>query len=221
MKNEPFVLTISHQIGSGGSNLGKKLAEQLAIPFIDRQILQWVADKLNVSEATLQNRDERLSSFWQSFSQLAVFTDPLLSAAPNKYVPTDHDLFQLESDYIGRIVEKTSAIILGRCGRYILRNHANHVSILVHAAMPDRIQRVRDLYHLSQNEAEKFIETNDKERTAYVQTFTKQYWLDASLYDLCVDTSKIGLDATAALVLAYLEKRNAIGAVSSAGAAVS
>jgi cytidylate kinase len=207
MNSEPFVLTISHQIGSGGSVLGRKISERLGVPFIDRQILQAVADKLHVSETALQNREEKVSSFWQTFNHLAVFSDPVLSMAPNHYVPSDQDLFQLESDYIGRIAEKTSAIILGRCGWYILRKRPNHVSILLHATMPDRVLRVRDMFHLSQNEAEKFIDSNDKERTAYVQRFTKQFWLDASLYDLCLDTSSIGIDQAIEMEMDYLQQK--------------
>src|SRR5579859_6211365 len=113
MSEETFVITISHQLGSGGSYLGKQLSERLAIPFVDRDVLKKVAEQIHVSEAELQGREERLSSFWQSFSRMALFTDPIVGFSLNTYVPTDKDLFELESDYIARIAEKTSAVILG------------------------------------------------------------------------------------------------------------
>ena len=209
MSEERFVITISHQLGSGGSVLGKQLSERLAIPYVDRDILKKVAEQIHVSEAELEGREERLSSFWQSFSRMALFTDPIVSFSPNTYVPTDRDLFELESDYIARIAEKTSAIIMGRCGRYILRDHPHRTSILVHAATPARIKRIRELYHLSENEAGKLIETNDRERAAYISTFTKQDWLDARLYDLCIDTSSVGLDNTTDLVMACATAKTA------------
>ncbi len=102
------------------------------------------------------------------------------------------------------IAEKTSAIILGRCGRYILRDHPRHVSVLVHADMAARIKRVGELWHMSGDEAKKCIETNDKERTAYIRTFARQDWLDARLYDLCIHTSSVGLDTSVTLVLACI-----------------
>src|SRR5260370_3480242 len=143
MSEERVVITISHQLGSGGSYLGKQLSERLAIPFVDRDILKRVAEQIHVSEAELVGREERLSSFWQSFSRMALFTDPIAGFTLNSYVPADRDLFELESDYIARIAERTSAIILGRCGRTILRDHPHRLSILVHAALPVRIKRIR------------------------------------------------------------------------------
>src|SRR5215475_8656971 len=103
MTTERFAITISHQIGSGGSDIGKKLSERLGIPFIDRQILQRVADQLHVAEAEVEGRDQRVRTIWQSVSQIARLSDPMVSLAPDSYVVTDQDLFQLESDYIGRI----------------------------------------------------------------------------------------------------------------------
>ena len=207
VNNEPFVITISHQVGSGGTNLGKKLSERLAIPFVDREILKRVAQQLNVPEPEVESREERLSSFWESFSRALLFTDPSMSFSQSTFMPSDKELFDLESDYIGRIAQTKSAIILGRCGRYILRDHPHRISILVHAAMPARIKRVSELYHLPADEAEKYIEVNDKERTDYIHTFTRQNWLDARLYDLCINTSSIGFDDIVALVMAFVEAK--------------
>src|SRR5271165_6193427 len=67
MPDEPYVITISHQLGAGGAYLGNKLSKRLGLPFIDRDILKQVAAQLNLSEADLEQRDERLSSFWESF----------------------------------------------------------------------------------------------------------------------------------------------------------
>ena len=205
MSDKRFVITISHQLGSGGAYLGQKLSDLLGIPFIDREILKKVAKQLNLAESELTNREERLSSFWQSFSRIAELIDPAKSLSADSYIPTDKELFQLESDTIGRIAANSSAIIIGRCGRYILRNHPCHLSVLVHAEKPSRIKRLCELYHLSNLEAEKLIEVNDRERNAYIQTFTRQDWLNARLYDICVNTSITGLDKTVDLVMVCVE----------------
>ncbi len=202
MSEKPFLITISHQLGSGGAHLGTELSKRLGMPFIDRDILKQVADQLHLSEGDLENREERLSSFWENFNRLAVFSNPQISLVSSPYLLSDRDLFQLESEYIKRIADKASAIILGRCGRYILRDHPHHLSVLVHADPQYRLNRIGDLYHVSEAEAKKILENNDKERAAYIHTFTQQDWLDARLYDLCINTSHVGIDNAVDLVMA-------------------
>lgn len=206
MGNKHLVITISHQLGSGGAYLGQKLSERLDLPFIDREVLKKVAEQLNLAETALAGREERLSTFWQSFMRIAVLTDPVECLSPDNYLPNDRELFKLESDYIGRIADKSSAIFLGRCGRYILRQHPGHISILVHANLPDRIKRIQQLYCSGEDEAKKLIETNDRERTAYIHAFTRQDWLDARWYDLCVNTSSLGLEKVVEIALALIKE---------------
>lgn len=206
MGNKHLVITISHQLGSGGAYLGQKLSERLDLPFIDREVLKKVAEQLNLAETALAGREERLSTFWQSFMRIAVLTDPVECLSPDNYLPNDRELFKLESDYIGRIADKSSAIFLGRCGRYILRQHPGHISILVHANLPDRIKRIQQLYCFGEDEAKKLIETNDRERTAFIRAFTRQDWLDARWYDLCVNTSSLGLEKVVEIALALIKE---------------
>jgi cytidylate kinase len=191
---KPFVITIGHQIGSGGAAIGQKLSERLGIPFIDHEILQHVSRKLHLAEAELKGREERLSSFWQSFGRMVEMMDPAGNLTADRYVPTDQELFQIEAETICSIAENSQAIFIGRCCRYILREYPCHFSLLVHADRPTRIQRLGALYHLSPQEAGRMIEASDRERSAYIQTFTKQDWRDACFYDLCLNTSSIGLD---------------------------
>jgi CMP/dCMP kinase len=207
MTDQLGVITIGHQIGSGGAAIGQKLAERLAIPFLDREILKNVAARLNVAEADLAGREQRLRSFWQSFAWTAQCLDPARSFFADQYVPTDNELFQFESEYIACIAEKSAAIFLGRCGFYILRQHPRHFKLLVHAEPPARIRRLGEMYGWAPAEAEKMIDLNDRQRAAYVYNFTKQNWLDPRQYDLCVNTTTVGLDQTVELVLACLKDK--------------
>ncbi len=196
MDTKLYSVTISHQLGSGGAFLGEKLASRLGIPFLDRDILKEVARQLDLAEAEVANREERLSSFWENFARLAILTDPSMSLAGHMYIPSDKSLFELECATIHRIAQKSSAIFIGRCGWYVLRNHPRHVSLLVTASHPARIKRLRELYKLTEQEAIDLIKTNDQDRESYIRTFTRQNWLDARHYDLCVDTSAVGWDCT-------------------------
>ena len=201
MTDQPMVITISHLLGSGGAYLGEKLSSVLGIPFLDREILRKVAEQLNLAEGELENREEHLSSYWQTFSRVVQLSDPTRSISADRYIPSDRELFQLESDTIGRIAEKSSAIFIGRCGSYILRNHPRHFSVFVYAEITARIKRLRELFHLTESQAKDLIKTNDKEREAYVCSFSKQGWLDPRLYDLCINTTSVGLDKTVDIVL--------------------
>ena len=194
MDAKPYSVTISHQLGSGGAYLGEKLAGRLCISFLDRDILTEVARQLDLAEAEVENREERLSSFWQNFTRVAMLSDPAFSLGAQAYVPSDSQLFQLECSTIQRIAEKSSAVFLGRCGYYVLRTLPRRVCILVTAEQPARIKRLRELYQLSQAKALELIKTNDQERASYIHALAKQDWLDARHYDLCVNTSAVGWD---------------------------
>lgn len=197
--DEQFVITISHVLGSGGAYIGKRLSEIFKVPFVDRQILKMVSEKLSISENDIELLDEKKSSFWQSFSRLELINEPVIALTAD-YIPSDRDLFDLESEFIKQIANKSSAIILGRGGRYILRDHPHHLSIFVYADMKDRIKRVSELYNISENASAKMIEKNDKDRKNYIQSFTKLKLTDAKAYDICINTSSIGLENAVGIV---------------------
>jgi cytidylate kinase len=207
MDGKLYAITISHQIGSSGAPVGKMLSERLNIPFFDREILRRVSARLHMAEADLEHREERLRSFWQSYLRTAELMNPALSLTADQYVPTDKELFQMESEILLRIADKTSAVFIGRCGRHVLRDHPRHVRLLLYADPADRIERIMNLYHLEAPEARKFMEENDRDRAAYIRAFTGQDWLDARLYDLCLNTSRTGVDGAANLIHAYLKTR--------------
>lgn len=195
MNKQTMAVTISHQLGSGGAYIGEKLAARLGIPFLDREILQNVARQLYLMEEEVENREERLSTYWENFTRSMIWVDPVLSGEIPHIVPSDHELFKVECDTIREIAKKNSAVFLGRCGWDILKNHPNHISILLTANNTDRVQRLCALYRIKDQEALKLIKTNDRERDNYNKTFTKNNWLDARYYDLCMNTSVIGWDS--------------------------
>jgi cytidylate kinase len=205
MDESLYAITISHQIGSAGALVGKRLSERLNIPFFDREILKRVSARLHMAEADLEHREERLRSFWQTYSRTAELLDPARSLTADQYIPTDKELFQLESETILRIAEQTSAVFIGRCGRFILRDHPRHIKLLLHADPSFRSERLKGLYRLSEPEAERMMEENDRDRAAYIRAFTGQDWTDARLYDLCINTSASGLDGAVELASACLK----------------
>lgn len=201
MTDKRMIVTISHQLGCGGSELGQKLSEQLGIPFFDREILIKVAEEFNLAESVIEGREERLSGFWQSLNRIAVLTDPAECLSVQGIEPDDRGLFQVESECIARIAERSSGVFLGRCGRYVLRDHPRLFNILVHADLANRIQRVQELFCLEAGDAKKLIAKNDRDRDAYMSTFARKNWLDARWYDLCVNTSSLGMEQSVAAAM--------------------
>jgi len=203
-KTTLFVITISRQLGSGGAYLGQKLAKNLNIFYADREIISQTAKHLSILEGDLESRDEKTSSFWESFFQSYTFTSDMF-VLPRILPPTDRELFIAETNVIERIVKERSAVIIGRCSSHILHDHPNHVSIFLHAKKTFRNERIQKLYNVSEEVAAKMIAQSDKERALYYHTFTGKEWMDVRLYDISLDTSKIGLDKTEAIIMKYLE----------------
>lgn len=213
MKNPLFVITISHQLGSGGALLGQEIAERLGVPFFDREILKRVAHDLHLAESEIESREERLSTFWEKFLRSAMMADPSSVLMADHLEPSDEELFDQECDTLGKIAEKSSGVFLGRCGFYSLRDHPRRVHILVHADLNQRIERVKGLFHVDEKAALKLVQANDRTRAAYVHNFTHQNWLDASLYDLAMNTSSLGMEKALEFALACAAQKIGLLAV--------
>jgi CMP/dCMP kinase len=202
--NSPFAITINRQLGSGGAYVGQQLAKKLNIFYADREIIGLAAKKFSLLEEDLASREEKTTSFWQSFVE-SYACAPDVYVPPQIVVPTERELFNVETEIIEHIANERSAVIIGRCGVHILANHSNCFSIFLHANDDFRRSRIEKLYEITEAKADKMIEKSDKERSAYFNTFTGKKWTDLREYDLSIDTSKIGLDESVDLILKCLE----------------
>lgn len=200
----PFVITINRQLGSGGTYVGQQLAKKLEVFYADREIIVEAAKYFSVSEEDLESQDEKISPFWELFLRSH-------ARVPDVYLPTiaitptNRELFRVETEIVKRFVKKDSAVIIGRCGNYILREHPNHISIFIHGDIAFRKERVKNLYKVSEEEAEKMIAKSDKERALYYHRFTGREWTDVRQYDISLNTSTIGLDESIAFIMKCLK----------------
>lgn len=201
----PLVITINRQLGSGGAYIGQQLAKNLNVLYLDREIISQAAEQLSVLEEDLEDRDEKVSSFWESLLQLFTLYDLDTYIPPQIYVPTDQELFNTESEIIKSIAKEHSAVIMGRCGSHILRVQPNNVSIFLYGDITFRKGRVQKLYDVSGETAEKMIMQSDTERSRYYHKYTGREWTDTRYYNISIDTSKIGVDKSIELILRYLK----------------
>ncbi len=208
-QTRPFAISISRQIGSGGAYLGLQLAKKLNYFYADREIIRKAAAKLSVLEEDIEDRDERISSFWQAFMQTSAFS-PDVYVPQKSILPTDRELFEAESKVIEHITREHSSVIIGRCGFYVLRGYPEHVSIFLYGDHDARVARVQRLNQITDAEASTMVDQSDKSRAQYCKTFTGKEWTDARNYDLSIDTSKLGLDKAVELVLDFLKVREGL-----------
>jgi len=141
-KTSPCVITISRQLGSGGAYLGQRLAQCLKFSYLDHEILHQAAEELKIPVEHLAVRDEKVTSNWQSVLQSFAYANSWTYAPPSLDILNDKDLYNVESDIITRITNQCSAVIVGRGGHYVLRNHPRCLNIFLHADIKFRQQRV-------------------------------------------------------------------------------
>ena len=205
-QTKSFVITINRQLGCGGAYIGQQLAQKLNVFFADREIISKAAKQFSTLEETLESREERMLSFWQSFSKSTTLNQGVYMAPVSPILEfTDHELFAVEADIIKHIADEGPAVVIGRCGFHVLRDHPNLVSIFLHAGKAFRTERIQQLHNISSEHAARMIDKSDKERAVYCKTFTEKEWADVRNYNLSVDTGKLGIDKTVELILDYLK----------------
>ncbi|MDD2234723.1 MAG: cytidylate kinase-like family protein [Desulfitobacteriaceae bacterium] len=204
MKASPYVITISRQLGSGGSYIGRNIAKRMGIYYLDREILREVAQRLQVSEQALDKYDEKAASFWQMIFPTE-FIDTISYVPPKLFVPSAANVFETQADIINKVADERSAVIIGRGGHYILRNRPKHLSIFIHAGIPFRQKRIVDLYEVSEKQALKMIEQYDNERAKYIRQVSGLDWLNACNYQLCIDTGGMGIDNAVNMIVNYIK----------------
>ena len=206
-KKEKFVITINRELGSGGHTVGQKLAEKLNVEFYDKMLIRGLTEKFNLSVEEVEKMKGRSHSWWSellnhfSVGQGMVPTGQI----PAKLdVPTTEEIFKVETEILKGIAETTSCIITGRSGFFVFRNEPNHLSVLIQASMPHRIERVMRKQNMTENEARKTIEKIDKMRENYVQKFTKTSRYDTRNYDLVISADDKTEDEIVELIMQYI-----------------
>jgi MFS family permease len=210
----PLVVTISSPVGTGGTVVAPRLAEQLALPFVDRAIPNVVAERLGVSLASADSHDEQLDRGRARLLTGAANTVPLFGPEVSAEDFDDEDRFRLATEAaLWERAATTGGVILGRAAAAILARHPRALHVRLEASPATRLRRMHDLGGYDEQRAPQALERIDQARSAYTQHF---YGVDANdprLYDLIISTDKTDLDAAGEVVLATLTASNLIGAL--------
>lgn len=201
-----FAVSISRQLGCGGAEIGQQIARELNLFYADQEIISRAAEQLSLLKEEVEQYDEKLRTFWEKFLKYSTFGPDLIVPAIPKALPTDAEIFKAQAGIIDEIAHQKSAVFIGRCAFYVLRDHPHHVKIYLHADLDSRIKYVMDQKNVNEEYARKVIVESDKDRSNYINTFTGADWADASIYDLSLNTGKIGIEKSAELIISFLKQ---------------
>ena len=200
------IITIGRQFGSGGHEIGEKLAQHYGIKCYDKELLSRAAKESGFCEEMLQNHDERPTN---SFLYNLVMDTYTFGYNSSSFVdmPISHKVFMAQFDAIKKIADEGPCVLVGRCADYILRDNENCMSVFISARMEDRIRRAVEYAHIEEKEAEEYIRKADKSRASYYNYYTDKIWGAAESYDLCISSSVYGIDETTAFIREFVSKR--------------
>ena len=198
------VITIGREFGSGGHEIGMKLAERLGIKCYDKELLELAAKESGLCKELFASQDEKpTNSFLYS-----LVMDTYSLGYSNSYVdmPINHKVFLAQFDAIKKIAANESCVIVGRCADYALASNPDCLSMFVHADMDDRIKRVSKREDVTESKAKDMIQKRDKQRSSYYNYYTCKKWGDSRSYDLTLNTSKITPEACVDIILDFRKK---------------
>ena len=189
-----FVITIGRQLGSGGKEIAEKLARELGVKVYDKALLQAAACESGIDASMFEQADERESNslFGNLFSIHGSISEYFAGA---NFIDSDK-LFEIQSEVIRDIAQNESCVIVGRCAEYVLRDHESKLSIFITADLCDRVERVMSSEGLGSEAAAEFIEKGDKKRRSYHDYYATTQWGEAHCYDVCVNSSRLGVEGT-------------------------
>ena len=204
MEDKKLIINVGRQFGSGGKLVALALGKKLGIPVYDQELISKAAEQSGFSKELFAKSDEKrnllaLSSF---------IVDVGRFGSADNYV-SDNQLFVIQSNVIRSIADKGSAIFIGRCADYILRDRPC-LDVFISASDEVRIKRVAERMGITPEQAESLMQKKDRTRETYYNYFTFGNWGVASNYDLCVDSSVLGIDGTADMIIDFCHRSKLI-----------
>lgn len=195
------VITISRQYGSGGHEVGERVARALDIPFYDKALIALAAKQSGLSEEVFRDADERATSSLL-YSMVMGSYGGFGGRVPGlSEMPINDKLFIIQSDIIKKAAAEGPCLVIGRCADYILREHKNCLNVFIHANKAARVRRIVEKNLCEEKKAPDFIAKKDKQRANYYNFYSNNRWDDLNNYDLTIDTSKFSVEQAVELVI--------------------
>lgn len=196
--NKHIIITVSREYGSGGRYVGKLIADKLGIKLYDKEFIQKLAEETGLSEEYIENNEQK--------------RDVLASLNNGYYVGLSNsdELFLKESELIKEVANKESCVIIGRCADFILKDKENVIKVFIYSDMENKIKRATEIYGFNKEKAKKEITRIDKLRANHYKHYTEKEWKNPSNYDICINSDTLGVEKSADLICAMVEKTDHI-----------
>lgn len=189
------IVTIGRQYASGGRMIGQFLASELGVKCYNSELLIEAARESGLCREIFEQNDEKPMS-------------ALLAFSPTRYdsgeLPLNHKVFLAQMQTIRNLAERESCVIVGRCADYVLRERSDVLNVFIHAPLEDRIKRAIERDGVVPGKAEKRVKRIDKERASYYNFYSTKRWGEASSYDLCLNSSKFGIEGCVEIIKSLL-----------------
>ena len=199
------IITIGRQAGSGGREIGEKLAKHFGIPFFDRELLSRAAKESGFCEEMIQMHDEKPTN---SFLYNLVMDTYSFGYNTSTFVdmPLSHKVFLAQFDTVKKIADEGPCVIVGRCADYALSDYDNVLKLFIYGNDEDRCKRLMNRFKLEEKEATDLMNKTDKKRSSYYNYYSSKKWGHAESYDLCINSSLLGIDKTVNLIVQAVEE---------------
>ena len=199
-----IIINVGRQVGAGGQEIGRMLAQDFKAKFYDRELLNLAAKESGFSEKFFKQSDEK-QGFLRGLFNVQAPHFSLGSVYGSNF--SQEGLFQFQSDAIRKAASEGSCVFLGRCADYVLRDFENVVNVFITASIDFRVELVSKVKELDAEHALKLIEQVERRRAEYYNYYTDKKWGAAESYDLCIDASLLGLEETEKLIADFIRKR--------------
>lgn len=193
------IITIARQYGSGGREIGEKLAKKLNIPYYDKELIAMAAKQSGFSEEVFEKADERATNSLLYSLMMGSYTFGGNVTTFNE-MPINDKLFLIQADIIKKAAQEGPCVIVGRCGDYVLRDFKNVFHVFVHADKLSRMDRAVEKYGLDVEKAADLMAKKDKQRANYYNFYTNRRWGDPENYHLTLNSSAYGIDNAVDLI---------------------
>ena len=195
-----LIITVARQYGSGGREIGERVAELLGIPLFDKQLIADAASKGNLNEEVLKRTDETAAN--SLLYTLAMGSNVVGTTMHFGYkMPINDKLFILQSEVIKEYAKKGSCVIIGRCADYVLREEEGLFRLFIYGDLEHRKERVRERHpEIKSSQIIDVINKTDRRRASYYNFYTGNKWGKYDNYDMAVNSSTLGIEGTAQLI---------------------
>ena len=196
---ENLIITISRQYGSGGREIGRRLAERLGIPYYDKELIILAAERSGYARSLFEEADQKASNSM-------IFSLMRAGSMVNSYdLPLNDKIYLIQSGVIQQVARQGSCVIVGRCADYVLQDRFPCVNVFIHAALQKRMDRAVKVYGLSPDDVQSVLLKTDKRRETYYTYYTGRKFGDARNYTLSLDSLGVGIENAVRVMADYVE----------------